>query len=97
MLTKLINGLISKIFTAFIRLVMKGIVYPSFKIAYEITVATISYYLYQMAVLMLTLIDFISDIFRMIAGLDGGLYFKGIKNAFTGKISSNDGIPVATC
>lgn len=84
MFATLINDLLSTVLSLLIKFIVKWIIRPILWFSYEITKAIVVFYLYQVGVLMLTILDFVEDMFRMMAGLKDGMFINNLTNYFTG-------------
>lgn len=91
MIQEIIDGLLGWVMNFVLNLLMNFIIKPIFTLAYHLVIAIVTYYFYQVSVVFLSVIDLISDLFRMMAGLAPGLTFTGLTNFFApGTIASDD-------
>lgn len=84
MFATLINDLLSVVLSTLIKFIIKWIIRPILWFSYYIVKATVVFYLYQVGVLLLTILDFVEDMFRMVAGLKQGVFINNLTNFFTG-------------
>ena len=90
MIQEIIDGLLGWVMNFILNVIMNFIVKPIFTLAYHLLISIVSYYFYQVAVVFLSVIDLISDLFRMLAGLAPGITFRGLTNAFGAGVASDD-------
>ena len=93
MISAIINKILSVVVSGILKLVFNYIVSPIFTIITAIITAVLSWYFYEISVFLLTVIDFLFDIFQMLAGLKTGLVFAGLTNVFTGEVYSASVVP----
>ena len=90
MIQEIIDGLLGWVMNFLLNVIMNFIVKPIFTLAYHLVISIVSYYFYQVAVVFLSVIDLISDLFRMLAGLAPGITFDTLTNAFGTGVASDD-------
>ena len=91
MIQEIIDGLLGSVMNVLLNILMNFIIKPVFTLAYNLVLAIVSYYFYQVSVVFLSVIDLVSDLFRMVAGLAPGITFDGLHNYFApGTIASDD-------
>lgn len=96
MVLEFLNKLVFTVFKAIIDFISKFILEPIITFVIQFIVGMTSYYLYQVAVLLLSVIDLISDFFQMLAGIEmaNGSYISfgdDLVNAFTGRAANTSG------
>ena len=70
--------------SAILNFVFNYIVSPIFSIIMGIITSMVSWYFYQITVFLLTVVDFLFDMFQMLAGLKSGLVFTGLTDLVSG-------------
>ena len=90
MIQEIIDGLLGWVMNFLLNVIMNFIVKPIFTLAYHLVISIVSYYFYQVAVVFLSVIDLISDLFRMLAGLAPGITFDTLTNALGTGVASDD-------
>ncbi|MBQ9791734.1 MAG: hypothetical protein IJW28_04020, partial [Clostridia bacterium] len=93
MISSIINKLLSVVISGILKLIFNYIVSPIFTILTAIVTSIVSWYFYEITVFILTVVDFLFDIFQMLAGLKSGLVFAGLTNFFTGEVYAAGVIP----
>ena len=92
MIQELISGLLGWVMNFVINLVMNFVIKPVFTLAYNLVVSLVAYYFYQVSVCFLSVVDLISDLFRMVAGLAPGLKFNSLTNFFASGVLASDDV-----
>lgn len=91
MVSYFINKLLGKVFGTVLNVLINFIVTPIVEIYYVVIVTNVSYYLFNVSTLMLSIVDFLSDMFRMFAGVSEGLKLTSLEHMIAGQtIDSND-------
>ena len=91
MVSYLINKLLGKVFGLVLTITINFIVTPIVEIYYVVIVTNVSFYLYNASTMMLSVVDFLSDMFRMFAGVREGLKLTSLEHMYTGlTLQSND-------
>lgn len=91
MVSYFINKLLGKVFGLVLNIVVNFIVAPIVEIYYVLIVTNVSFYLFNVSTIMLSVVDFLSDMFRMFAGVSEGLKLTALEHMYTGMtIQSND-------
>ena len=91
MVSYLINKLLGKVFGLVLTITINFIVTPIVEIYYVFIVTNVSFYLFNASTMMLSVVDFLSDMFRMFAGVSEGLKLTSLEHIYSGlTLQSND-------